>query len=158
MLTKNKVLIVFLAFFGALAAAGAIRAAVLTRAEANLLAAMNNARVSYGLPPLRADATLRRAARAHSAAMLRSGVFTHGSFAERMRAFGARAPRVGENLAWGVGDYAAAGTVVREWLASPGHRANLLRRGYTRVGVGALRGSFAGWTGALVVTADFSGH
>jgi uncharacterized protein YkwD len=41
------------------------------------------------------------------------------------------------------------------WLASPGHRANLLRPGFRRLGLGIATGSFPGQAGATVVTADF---
>jgi uncharacterized protein YkwD len=43
------------------------------------------------------------------------------------------------------------------WMASPGHRANLLRPGWVRVGIGARTGNFLGYPGANVVTADFAG-
>jgi uncharacterized protein YkwD len=119
---------------------------------------MNAARASHGLPPLRLDRKLTRAARAHSADMLRRGYFAHGRVAPRLRAFHVRAPSVGENLAWGIGSMATAESVVARWLASPRHRAILLRRGFRRVGIGALTGTFVGNSGALVVTADFAGH
>ena len=38
-------------------------------------------------------------------------------------------------------------------LASPEHRANLLRPSFRRVGIGALQGTFLGHRGARVVTA-----
>jgi uncharacterized protein YkwD len=41
------------------------------------------------------------------------------------------------------------------WLTSPEHRANLLRRGFHRVGLGIAQGSFQGAAGATIVTADF---
>jgi uncharacterized protein YkwD len=47
---------------------------------------------------------------------------------------------------------------VKMWLASPGHRANLLRPGYDRIGLGLGAGSFHGIAGATVVTADFAGR
>jgi uncharacterized protein YkwD len=43
------------------------------------------------------------------------------------------------------------------WMASPGHRANLLRPGWTRIGLGARVGNFMGYDGAVVITADFAG-
>ena len=132
-------------------------ARLLSEREGALLRAMNTARAAYALPPLRVDPRLQRAARGHSAAILRNGSFSHGSFAYRLRRHGVRTPLVGENLAWGVGSLASPRAVVRAWLASPGHRANLLRRAFSRVGVGALVGPFAGYARATVVTADFAG-
>lgn len=46
---------------------------------------------------------------------------------------GCRAARAAENLARG---YSADGTVVA-WMASPGHRANVLDGSLTRIGVAA---------------------
>jgi uncharacterized protein YkwD len=90
--------------------------------------------------------------------MLRTGTFAHGAFARRIRRVGVHAPRIGENLAWSSGPLAAAQTIVAMWLASPAHRANLLRPGYRLVGVGALRGAFDGQSNALMVTTDFAGR
>jgi len=90
--------------------------------------------------------------------MLRTDTFAHGAFASRIRSAGVRAPRVGENLAWAVGPLAEAHAVVNAWLASPEHRANLLRPGYRTVGVGARKGTFEGYAGAVVVTTDFAGR
>jgi uncharacterized protein YkwD len=129
-----------------------------TEVEQSFLAAVNTARASYGVAPLQLDATLQRAARAHSADMLRHNFFAHGAFGGRMLAFHVRGPFEGENLAWGTGRYGRPGMVVRAWLASPEHRANLLRPGYARIGLGVSRGSFLGARGATVVTADFAGH
>ena len=136
----------------------AASSASLTQAESSLLSAMNSVRLAHGLRPLRADSRLEHAARGHSSQMLRTGTFSHGAFATRIRRVGVRAPRIGENLAWGSGSYSAAAAIVRLWLASPEHRANLLRAGYRLVGVGALRGTFDGRRNALMVTTDFAGR
>jgi uncharacterized protein YkwD len=128
-----------------------------SRAAASLLREMNTVRTARHLAPLRADATLQRAARSHSADMLRRKYFAHGDFGLRMRRFHVAGSFAGENLAWGVGARAAAKTIVAEWLASPEHRANLLRPGFRRVGLATLVGSFSGHAGATVVTADFAG-
>jgi uncharacterized protein YkwD len=139
-------------------AADATSTATLTHAESSLLTAMNEARQAHGLRPLRADARLERAARAHSSKMLRTGTFTHGAFYARIRGSGVRARRVGENLAWGQGPLGVARSIVSMWLASPEHRANLLHPGYRIVGVGALRGCFDGRRHTLMVTTDFAGR
>jgi uncharacterized protein YkwD len=119
---------------------------------------MNQARMAHGVQPLRADARLERAARSHSWKMLQAGVFFHGAFTARIRSVGVRAPRVGENLAWAAGRLSRARAIVRSWMASPGHRENLLHPGYRLVGVGALRGSFSGYSAALMITTDFAGR
>jgi uncharacterized protein YkwD len=127
-------------------------------AELALLQAMNEARHAHGLAPLRIDQRLQRTSCRHSLVMLRTDTFAHGAFAARIRRAGVRARRIGENLAWGVGPLAEAHALVNLWLASPEHRANLLRAGYRTVGVGIRTGTFEGYAGASVVTTDFAGR
>jgi uncharacterized protein YkwD len=141
----------------AFAAPAARAAAVARHSDRDLLRAMNRARTTRGLRGLRLDPKLRAAARAHSREMLRYDYFGHGSFGRRLSSFGVRGPTIGENLAWGDGSYRRAAVIVGEWLRSPEHRANLLRPGFRRVGVGSLSGHFAGHPNVLVVTADFAG-
>src|SRR5581483_7709100 len=123
--------------------------------DTSLLAAVNATRAQHGLAPLHFDTTLARAAQAHSQQMLATNTFAHGAFRQRMLRFHVRGPLVGENLAWGTGTDTDPQTIVAEWLASPKHRANLLRPGFQRIGIGAVSGTFEGNAGALVVTADF---
>jgi uncharacterized protein YkwD len=149
--------VVVVAAFAFSAFAGEAKATP-TRAELALLQAMNEARQAHDLVPLRIDARLQRTACRHSSAMLRTGAFAHGAFVARIRSAGVRARRVGENLAWGAGPLAEAHAIVNLWLASPEHRANLLRAGYRTVGVGARKGNFEGHAGAVVVTTDFAGR
>ena len=141
----------------ALACAAPSPASGLTPAEQALLGELNRTRSSQGLAPLRVDWRLRRAALAHSEDMIRRDYFAHGAFVSRIRQFGAPGPAFGENLAWGVGSGADPAAVVRMWLASPGHRQNLLRPGFHRVGLAAPRGEFLGYAGARVMTVDFAG-
>ena len=133
-------------------------AAAPTAAEQSLVVEMNRVRAAHGLRPLRLDATLERAARAHSYDMVRRQYFAHGAIGPRLASFGVRGPRVGENIAWGVGARARARVIVNSWLASPSHRANLLRPGFRRIGIGRAVGTFAGHGGASVFTADFAGR
>ena len=155
---KSTKFVAFAAVFVVLAAAPASFAAHRSTAGLRLLQAVNAARKTYGLRPLRLDPTLTEAAQAHSADMLRRGYFAHGNFPGRMAAFHVSGRTAGENLAWGSGPYGEAGEVVREWLASPEHRANLLGAGFSRIGIGLVRGTFLGNGGATVVTADFAGN
>jgi uncharacterized protein YkwD len=134
----------------------AAHAAPTTTPESALLVAMNNARAQHGLSPLRLDDHLQRAAVAHSREMLESNTFAHGAFGSRMQRFKVSYSLAGENLAWGTGRMAKANAIVAAWLASPEHRANLLRPGFSRVGVGDLVGAFQGHDGASVVTTDFA--
>jgi uncharacterized protein YkwD len=128
-----------------------------TRSESSLLRELNRVRAQHGLGALHADSHLQQAARAHSQEMLGSNVFEHGAFGSRMARFNVTGRLAGENLAWGTGSRGSAQGIVAAWLASPEHRANLLRPLFNRVGIGNLVGSFLGYQGAHVVTADFAG-
>jgi streptogrisin C len=130
---------------------------LLSAQEQNLLQAVNHARAVHGAPPLRMGVRLQAAARAHSRAMARTGAFTHGNWYRRLRRHGVRASALGETIAWGVGTDGTAVSLVRMWLASPPHRATLLRRGFRRIGVGVAIGTMDGFPGATVATADFAG-
>ena len=128
-----------------------------TVAEAALIRAINAERTPRGLMPLRVDVRLERAARAKSSEMLRTGTFAHGDVRGRLVRYGARGPTYGENLAWASGSNTSASRIVRMWMESPGHRANILRASFTRIGLGRRVGPFAGYGSAAVVTADFAG-
>jgi uncharacterized protein YkwD len=156
MSTKSKVVVGFLSVFAAFATAAVAEAKGLSNSETSLLTTMNSVRTSRGLIPLRVDSHLLRAARGHSADMLRRQYFAHGAVAGRALAAGARGPVFGEDLAWGTN--VTAWWVVNHWLASPSHRSVLLRPGFRRVGIGIVFGTFVGHGGAAVVTADFAGR
>jgi uncharacterized protein YkwD len=156
MFIKSKILVVFLAVFALLWPAAGAQARTLSGSEVSLLRTMNSVRTSHGLAALRVDIRLVRAARGHSADMMRRQYFAHGSVAGRALAAGARGPIFGEDLAWGTA--VSAQWVIGQWLASPAHRAVLLRPGFRRVGIGIAFGTFVGHGGAAVVTADFAGH
>jgi uncharacterized protein YkwD len=156
MFVKKHVFVVFLVVFAILVPAAGAQARGLTSPEASLLDTINTVRTSHGLATLRVDFHLVRAARGHSADMMRRQYFAHGSLAGRAVAAGARGPLFGEDLAWAQG--ITAWWVVNHWLASPSHRAVLLRPGFRRVGIGYAFGTFIGHGGAGVVTADFAGR
>jgi uncharacterized protein YkwD len=158
LVAPRRVLALTAAVAVALSLCAQARPASLTHREASLLSVMNEVRASDGLRPLRVDRRLERAARRHSRRMLQLQSLFHGNFARRIRRVGVRAPRVGENLAWGSGPLASARSIVNMWLASPEHRANLLHAGYRRVGVGIRIGSFAGYSDAVLITTDFAGR
>jgi uncharacterized protein YkwD len=154
--SKKHVFVGFLALLILFIPVTAAQASRLTSSEVSLITTMNAVRTSHGLRPLRVDFHLVRAARGHSADMMLHQYFAHGSVAGRVLSAGARGPLFGEDLAWATG--ITANWVVGAWLASPRHRAILLRRGFRRVGIGYAFGSFIGHGGAGVVTADFAGR
>ncbi len=107
--------------------------------EQQMLELVNQERAKEGLAPLRADPELTEVARAHSRDMLARGYFSHGS-PEGKDAFGRmRDARVsylaaGENLA-----HAPTLAQAHQGLMnSPGHRANILRPAFGRVGIGIV--------------------
>jgi uncharacterized protein YkwD len=118
------------------------------RTESAILRAMNSVRARHGLPRLQASSALAKAADAHSAAMLRSGTFSHGAFNERLRRY-TRARSVGETLAWM--SRCDSGTVVSMWLQSAAHRRILLAPEFRVVGVGRKASA-----ARCMVTADFA--
>lgn len=107
--------------------------------EARMLDMVNAERAKQGLRPLTPDPQLAEVARAHSRDMLARGYFSHvdpeGKDAfDRMRRANLRYLTAGENLALAP---TLAGAY-RGLMNSPGHRANMLRPQFGRVGIGVL--------------------
>jgi stress response protein SCP2 len=102
----------------------------------------NAERARHGLRPLTVDARLAAAAQAHSADMVRRDFFAHENpngeqVWHRAVAAGYAYRKVAENIAAG---QRTAEEVVRGWMESPGHRANILDRELTQIGVGRADG------------------
>jgi len=120
--------------------------------EALMLELVNAERMQAGLRPLRADAELAQVARRHAADMFARGYFSHVTPEgrdpfDRMRAADVRFLAAGENLA-----LARSLQLAHDGLMdSPGHRANILRPVFGRLGVGVLDGGVRG----LMVTQNF---
>ncbi|MEV6091744.1 CAP domain-containing protein [Streptomyces cellulosae] len=122
----------------------------LDRTEAEVVELTNRERARAGLPPLSRDPLLTTAAQAHSADMVARDFYAHtapdgGKPWDRAAAAGSRCRAVGENIACG---QRSAAEVVRGWMNSPGHRANILKPEFTHIGVGFAGGGRAGtyWT------------
>ena len=128
--------------------AGASASARHDRTEASIIHAINDARAAHGLPRLRTNRGLARAADVHSASMARSNRVGHGAYGERVRRY-VRTKRVGENLAWMT--RCKAGAIVQMWLNSATHRHVMLSASFRRIGV-AKRSS----SRTCFVTADFA--
>ena len=98
----------------------------------------NEFRTQNGLPALKSNAELQATAQGHSQDMAVADYFSHtgkdGSAPwDRAKRVGYAANSMGENIAAG---QTTAQSVVQGWIDSPGHRANLLNRSYTELGVG----------------------
>lgn len=130
------------------------------RTERAIVRSIDRHRADYGLRSLRPSRALARAADFHSREMLAANYFAHSSrngasFATRIHRF-TRARRVGETLAYITGcRYKPVHRVVSMWMHSPMHRAILLSRGFSRVGIGLRQGRL-GSRRACLVTADFA--
>lgn len=66
--------------------------------------------------------------------------------------------RAGKNLAWGTGPYGTARSIMRSWLRSPGHRANILSGSYDQFGIGLRVGELGGVPDARVWVAHFGNN
>jgi uncharacterized protein YkwD len=101
----------------------------------------NREREKVGLPPLKGDAKLMKVASDHSANMARRNSLNHSldgrSPFDRMSAAGYSFAAAGENIAFGA---STPEEVVRMWMSSPGHRANILSRQYSEIGIGVAGG------------------
>jgi uncharacterized protein YkwD len=112
--------------------------------ERRVLQLANEARQRVGCPALAWNDAAAAVAEAHSADMARRGYFSHLSPGgagpgERLRAAGIGWHAMAENIALTPG----ADEAMRLWMASPGHRENLLSCRYTQTGIGEVAGR---WT------------
>ncbi len=120
--------------------------------EAKMLQLVNQERVAAGLKPLAADPELTEVARKHSTDMLARGYFAHATPEgrdpfDRIREANVTFLAAGENLA-----LAPTVEVAHTGLMnSPGHRANILRPQFGRVGIGIMDGGIRG----LMATQNF---
>ena len=114
--------------------------------RAAVLCLINQERERHGEGALVASAKLAHAAQAHSRDMANEDYFSHiapngETPLQRMRASGYLPNSqdgyvVGENIAWGTMWLATPQSIVSAWMASPGHRANILDGAYRETGVG----------------------
>jgi uncharacterized protein YkwD len=108
-------------------------------AERALFEAANRERVAQGLQPLRWDAALAAAARQHAERMAMQNTLSHQlpgelSLEERARQAGARYSVIAENVAEGP----SPEEIHAGWMQSPPHRANLLDRDLTALGIAVV--------------------
>ena len=106
--------------------------------ESEVVRLVNEARTKHGLKPLTENWELSRVARYKSQDMVDNRYFSHtsptyGTPFKMIKAFGLTYRTAGENIAYGQRTPQA---VVRAWMDSSGHRANILNASYTQIGVG----------------------
>jgi uncharacterized protein YkwD len=124
--------------------------ATLHRAARATLCLLNAQRATHGLRRLHPNRSLRQSARRYARSLVVNRFFSHVSpsgqtLQARMSRsgylHGARGWAYGENLAWGAGAQATPARIVAAWMASPGHRANILSARWRHIGIGIVPGA-----------------
>jgi uncharacterized protein YkwD len=146
-------------------------AADLSAIRSATLCLVNRERAADGERSLVPDVRLQHAAQAHTDNMASKDYFEHiGPHGEtplsRIRAAGYElssqiAFEVGENIGWGTLWEGAPRAVVAAWMASPGHRANILDARFRNTGIGVSTHpplSLAGGQAGAMYTQDFGGY
>jgi uncharacterized protein YkwD len=128
------------------------------------LCLLNNERAAQRLRPVVEAPGLTQPSRAYSARMVAESFFAHespdgGTLVDRLTGAGYIAPdgdwTVGENIAWGQGHLATPRNIVAAWMASPGHRKNVLTGEYTEIGLGVVTGTPGDASWGATYTTDF---
>jgi len=106
--------------------------------ENEVIRLVNIERQKNGLAPLKANWELSRVARFKSMDMIAKNYFSHtsptyGSPFKMITDFGLNYSAAGENIAMG---QKTPADVMKGWMNSSGHRANILNSSYTEIGVG----------------------
>jgi uncharacterized protein YkwD len=129
--------------------------------EAVMRCMIEYARSEAGLAGLAADQALQRSAADKAKDVIRCDDFSHFAcgrdFTHWMWEAGyISSPcwRVGENLAWGTGDYGTVRSIFRAWMSSPGHRENILDD-FTETGVSLRIGTLSGQAGTRLWVEHF---
>jgi putative cell wall-binding protein len=118
--------------------------------EDQVFSLLNEQRAAAGLSPLLRDGTLEAAAEEWANTMASTGSFVHSTNEWRAARIPAGWNTNGENIAFG---YTTPAAVMDGWMNSPGHRENILRSTFTRVGIGYVANGnywvqiFAGYPG-----------
>ncbi|MFC4099775.1 CAP domain-containing protein [Paenibacillus xanthanilyticus] len=109
-----------------------------------VLTIVNKERANAGLKPLSMNASLSKVAMAKAQDMHNNNYFSHqsptyGSPFDMIKAFGITYRTAGENIAKG---QRTPQEVMTQWMNSPGHRANILKNGYTQIGIAYYKGEW----------------
>ena len=125
-------------------------AAVLPAVLADLT---NQERQTQNLPALTVSPLLNEAAQMKANDMATNGYFAHTSPTGKtpwywLEQAGYNYQYAGENLAINFSD---SKDVTDAWLASPGHKANIVKENYTEVGTGVASGMYQGYQTIFVV-------
>jgi uncharacterized protein YkwD len=110
--------------------------------ENKMIALVNKERAKAGLRALKYDSSLRAGALHHSQDMSSHNYFNHtsptyGSFVNRLKAAGVRYVSAGENIAM----FGSVENAHAALMKSSGHKANILGKKYSRIGIGIVYNS-----------------
>lgn len=102
---------------------------------------VNVERAKNGLAALSIDASITKTATLKSQDMAKNNYFSHtsptyGSPFDLMKQYGVSYRFAGENIAMG---QASPAQVMNDWMNSQGHRENILKSSYTKIGVGVAQ-------------------
>lgn len=122
--------------------------------SSQVVALVNQQRASRGLGPLSISPTLSTAAEAHSRDQAQRSTMSHtgatgSNVYQRITTAGYWPSAWGENVAAG---QPSATDVMNAWMASSGHRANILSSNFSEIGVAAV----ASANGTLYWTMDLA--
>lgn len=129
-------------------AAGCTRPGAAAAAQARVLQLLNAHRRNAGLAPLRASSRLATIAQGHACDNAARGSISHSGsdgadLSARMRRGGYALRTAAENTGLGFAD--APDRMVAFWMASAGHRANILNPQMTEMGLGLTAGARPAW-------------
>jgi uncharacterized protein YkwD len=132
------------------------------------LCLINRERTARGESALLANAQVQQAAQGHTESMVQDDYFGHvgpqgETLLQRMHASGYLyssqiSCEVAENIAWGTLWLGTPKAIVAAWMASPGHRANILDAKFRDTGVGVSPhppASVSGGQSGGIYTQDF---
>ncbi|MDD4111309.1 MAG: CAP domain-containing protein [Clostridia bacterium] len=117
--------------------------------KSKIISETNNQRIKNNLPILTENENLYKAAVVKANDMFLNQYFEHISLkgvgpGELVSNHGYEYVVTGENLI--LGNFRDELELVQDWMNSPGHRANILNKNYTEIGVAVIKGNYKGET------------
>lgn len=113
--------------------------------KSKIIEETNSQREENGLPLLEENEMLAEAAAEKANDMFSNQYFEHVSPdgigpSQLVKSYGYEYITTGENLI--LGNFKNEAELVASWMASPGHRANILNSRYTEIGVSVIKGTY----------------
>ena len=124
------------------------------RGGSQILTLTNKERAAVSLPPLSSNPTLDTIASERADDLFTNQYFDHASpdgksAVDLAKNIGYSYLLIGENLA--LGNFGGDPGIVAAWMASPGHKANILNKDYTELGVSVKTGFYQGENNIIAV-------